>query len=189
MSGRYSEMPTEKWCPPPEEVRGQGSGNKQVANGEMDEGAQHVLSGVIKESNRQSETYYNLLLKEGMGREQARTVLPMGQYTEAYVTANLGDWLLFLKQRLNPHAQKEIRDFAEVVNAILSDLFPVTMEAFADYQLGGCRLSAQELEWVREALSQTVTVLRENPEVRKESLSAYLPTQRERQELWSKINV
>ena len=37
MSARYSVMPEEKWTPDPEDIRGQGTGNKQVGNGEREE--------------------------------------------------------------------------------------------------------------------------------------------------------
>lgn len=46
--------------------------------------------------------------------EQARMVLPQSMMTEYYVTANLAAWNRMLKQRLDGHAQKEIRDLAEI---------------------------------------------------------------------------
>lgn len=203
MSARYSEMPNEKWRPSESaELRGQGQGNKQVGNGDLDPMRQGVLHQGIIEFNDAAQAKYKELLELGLCREQARTVLPMGQYTEAYVTANLGDWLLFLKQRLSPHAQKEIRDFAEVIYSLLSDLFPVTMQAFMDYQLNSVRFSAQEIELLRNILQQEIKVesgsevvlLGDIPpkrwaqEIRKAVLSRFLPTKRERQEFWRKIS-
>ena len=153
MSARYSEMPQECWQPEAADVRGQGAGNKQVANGGLEEAQQAEAANIIGRTYHQIKLAYRQLLDMNVGREQARTVLPMGQYTEAYVTANLGDWLLFLKQRLNPHAQYEIRVYAEAVYAILADLFPVTMEAFMDYEVGGVRFSAQEMSCIRSLLN------------------------------------
>lgn len=202
MSARYSEMPEEKWCPKPIEVRGQGKSNKQVGDGDLDEQATKLGHILINSANTSSTAYYNELLSQGVCREQARTVLPMGQYTEAYVTANLGDWLLFLKARLNSHAQKEIRLFAEAIYKIFQDLFPVTMEAFADYQLGGVKMSAQEMQLLRTILNQEVKVTSGSetvllgdvppkhwaPSIRKHILSEHLDTKRERQDFWRKIN-
>lgn len=201
MSARYSSMPDAKWAPEPVDVRAQGQGNKQVGNGQMEDEPQRVLSSMIKDYNKQSASTYSTLLEEGMCREQARTILPQGQYTEAYVTANLGDWLLFLKARLNPHAQLEIRLFAEAIYSVLSDLFPITMEAFKDYQLDGVKLSAQEMETLKGLLNgdmgcwldehgeptEPVTVNLLLPEVRKALLEVHIPTKRERQEFWKKI--
>jgi len=204
MSARYSEMPEECWTPEPTEVRGQGSGNKQVANGGLHEDVQAEAHNAITKTYDQIRSAYRKLLDLGVGREQARTVLPMGQYTEAYVTANLGDWLLFLKQRLNPHAQYEIRVYAEKVYEILLQLFPVTMQAFMDYQVNGVKMSAQELETIRYWLNNSeinghelaepgcedysgvnLPNLRDNQ--RKGWLGRFLPTRRERQEFWKKI--
>jgi thymidylate synthase ThyX len=137
-----------------------------------------------------------------MCREQARTILPQGQYTEAYVTANLGDWLLFLKARLNPHAQLEIRLFAEAIYSVLSDLFPITMEAFKDYQLDGVKFSAQEIAALQTLLSgfgpseppsgvgaQPTPLMPSDwtVEQRQDFLTEHIPTKRERQEFWKKI--
>jgi thymidylate synthase (FAD) len=146
MSGRYSVMPDEKWTPSAEDVRGQGSDNKQVGNGELDENSSGVLSSMVKDYNRQSNSTYATLLKEGICREQARTVLPMGQYTEGVVTANLGDWMLFLKQRLDSHAQLEIRVYAEAIATMIEELFPAAMSAFYDYQLHSEQFSRMELK-------------------------------------------
>jgi thymidylate synthase (FAD) len=204
MSARYSEMPEEKWQPTePVDVRGQGQGNKQVGNGQLDPMHQGVIHTDITEFNEASQAKYEELLALGTCREQARTVLPMGQYTEAYVTANLGDWLLFLKARLSPHAQLEIRLFAQAINNILVDLFPVTMEAFKDYQLEGVKFSAQEMAALKEMLQHRVEVETQDdmsvsietpnqlhawPKVlRKRFLSKHIETKRERQDFWKKI--
>ena len=189
MSGRYSEMPKEKWQPAdPTDVRGQGKGNKQVGNGVLDPMHQGVLMQDVIEFNLASQAKYEELLDLGMCREQARTVLPMGQYTEAYVTANLGDWLLFLKARLSPHAQVEIKLFAEAIHNIFVDLFPNTMSAFDDYQFNSVTFSAQEMLWIREALASNVKLLDANPEDRKKSLELVgIESGRERQEFWKKL--
>ena len=187
MSGRYSEMPEECWTPQPQDIRGQGVGNKQVANGGLDEDAQRVAHNMIGKTYHVIRRAYECMLDDGVGREQARTVLPMGQYTEAYVTANLGDWMLFLRQRMDPHAQYEIRVYAMKVYEILLQLFPVTMQAFMDYQVNSVRLSAQEWAATQNALGSFVEDLTEEPEQRKNFLSKFIPTKRERQEFWKKI--
>lgn len=158
MSARYSEMPKEAWAPEPMDVRGQGQGNKQVGNGVLEEDERNLAALTISRCNHVVHNHYQDLLKQGVCREQARTVLPMGQYTEAYVTANLGDWLLFLKARLSPHAQLEIRVYAEAIYSIFCDLFPITMEAFKDYQVNGVKLSAQEMETLKAMLNSELGV-------------------------------
>lgn len=195
LSARYSVMPEDCWEPAPEDIRGQGTGNKQVGNGKLDSEVTTEASKLIAASNTNQKFVYDTLLNMGVCREQARTVLPVGQYTEGYVTANLGDWLLFLKQRLDPHAQKEIRVFAIAISEIFEKLFPVTMQAFYDYQLNAVTFSAQEMDLLRAILNgktldstyNAILPVYWDAETRKEILSEYIPTKRERQEFWQKI--
>jgi thymidylate synthase (FAD) len=154
MSGRYSVMPDEKWQPIlPDDIRGQGSGNKQVGSGKLSEAAEEDAFIAVESSNHRAQLDYQELLGLGVCREQARTVLPQGQYTEGVVTANLGDWMLLLKQRLDSHAQQEIRVYAEAIQQILNQLFPISMEAFRDYQLNRVVLSAREYSALKLMLS------------------------------------
>lgn len=149
MSARYSVMPDEKWEPVSHsDLRGQGVGNKQVGNGQLDEMYALVAYDSLRAANQASQAAYQDLLATGVCREQARTVLPVGQYTEGFVTANLGDWMLFLKQRLSDHSQLEIQVYAQAIEQILNELFPICMEAFRDYQLNRVIFSAQEMDLI-----------------------------------------
>ena len=172
MSGRYSVMPDEKWAPAlPEDIRGQGQGNKQVGNGKLDVEAEEDAFIAIESANHNSQLNYQELLNLGVCREQARAVLPQGQYTEGVVTANLGDWMLLLKQRLDPHAQLEIQVYAQAIEKILNELFPICMEAFRDYQLNRVVLSAAEHEVLMQLLAGKS--LRRGPYSAEELAAAY----------------
>lgn len=72
---------------------------------------------------------YKLLLDEGVAPEQARFVLPQGTYTEWYWTGSLAAYGRFYKQRIDPHAQWEIRQYAEAVGSIIQPLFPESWKA------------------------------------------------------------
>lgn len=153
MSGRYSVMPDEKWEPSADaKLRGQGTGNKQVGNGELEDGGTEGALTIISHNLNTQKTYEELLAM-GVCREQARTILPMGQYTECFVTGNLGEWMQVLRQRLDPHAQAEVRVYAEAIQQILNSLFPICMEAFRDYQLNRVVLSAAEYEVLVQLLA------------------------------------
>ena len=67
---------------------------------------------------------YNELLEAGVAPEQARFVLPQAMYTEWYWTGSLAAYARFYKQRIDPHAQWEIRQYAEAVGNIIRPLFP-----------------------------------------------------------------
>ncbi len=69
---------------------------------------------------------YNQLLENGVAPEQARFVLPQGMYTEWYWTGSLAAYARFYKQRIDNHAQWEIRKYAEAVGEIIRPHFPVS---------------------------------------------------------------
>lgn len=72
---------------------------------------------------------YNTLLEDGVAPEQARFVLPQGMFTEWYWTGSLAAYARFYKQRIDEHAQWEIRQYAEAVGKIISPLFPESWKA------------------------------------------------------------
>lgn len=72
---------------------------------------------------------YQTLLSEGVAPEQARFVLPQGTYTEWYWTGSLAAYGRFYKQRIDPHAQWEIRQYAEAVGSVIQPLFPESWKA------------------------------------------------------------
>lgn len=69
---------------------------------------------------------YDAMIKAGVAPEQARMVLPQSMYTEWYWTASLAAYARMCKQRLDPHAQQETRDVAELISGIIEPLFPVS---------------------------------------------------------------
>lgn len=89
----------------------------------------------------------------GMARELARMVLPMNAYTEWYWKIDLHNLLHFLSLRADPHAQKEIRVYADVICQIVADWLPNVWEAFVDYRLNAHSFSGLEMEALREMLN------------------------------------
>ena len=72
---------------------------------------------------------YEELLKSGVCPEQARIVLPQSMYTEFIETGSLAAYARLCKLRLDPHAQKEIQVYADMVSTILMEKFPVSWNA------------------------------------------------------------
>ena len=72
---------------------------------------------------------YNRLLEIGVAPEQARFVLPQGMYTEWYWTGSLAAYARFYSQRIDEHAQWEVRQYAEAVGKIIKPLFPFSWES------------------------------------------------------------
>lgn len=126
-SGRYAEMPMAFWSP--DEFRQQGASNKQAGEQPLPKAMQ--AHAAVEYAAAVSAAYdaYEQLLRLGVCREQARAVLPVATMTKFRVTGNLRNWLHFLRLRLDPHAQKEIRDDAEHVARIIQQHWPLTYTA------------------------------------------------------------
>lgn len=75
---------------------------------------------------------YNWMIESGVAPEQARMILPQSMYTEWYWTGSLAAYARFYKQRIDPHAQKEIQELAKLVGDIIEPLFTVSWKALTD---------------------------------------------------------
>ena len=60
--------------------------------------------------------WYNNAIKHGVAPEQARMFLPQNTMTEWYWTGSLAFFARVCKQRLDPHAQQETREIAQMIN-------------------------------------------------------------------------
>lgn len=126
-SGRYAEMPTAFWSP--EEFRAQASTNKQAGEDALPRDIQTLAAVEYAAAVSAAYDAYEQLLKLGVCREQARAVLPLAAMTKFRVKGNLRNWIHFLRLRLHPHAQKEIRDLAASVARLLYQYWPLTYTA------------------------------------------------------------
>lgn len=109
-------------------------------------------SELLNEAYASARDAYTGLLGRGVSREDARITLPLGQYTEWYWKIDLHNLFHFLKLRLDPHAQHQIRDYAKEVARIVRNCVPMSWEAFEEYQLYAVTLSRTE---ARERLGQS----------------------------------
>ncbi len=79
---------------------------------------------------------YQSLVSKGLRKEQARMVLPLGAFTEMWMTIDLRNLLHFLNLRLDAHAQFEMRDLAAKMYAITMAHFPITCAMWEKYGRG-----------------------------------------------------
>lgn len=73
---------------------------------------------------------YQMALEDGVAREVARDVLPVGIYTQFYATCNPRNLMQFLTLRNASNALFEIRDTAEQMEDFLEQEMPLTWKAF-----------------------------------------------------------
>ena len=125
ISGRY--VPVEDFYTP-EIFRQQSEDNKQATEGAVkdQETAKHHWDVAMFHAKEQ----YDKLLKMGVGKEQARGILPLNQYTEVYWTASFQAIMNFIELRYEKTSQWEIQEYAKVLLDIVTELFPETTKAW-----------------------------------------------------------
>ncbi len=153
-SARYSIVREEFHEPASSDVGFQSKDNKQGRSSEEvpTELIERFLA-TLKEDRETAYSHYESFLGDNVARELARTVLPLSTYSQFYWEMNLHNLFHFLRLRMDAHAQKEIRDFANQVAICAQAVAPVAWEAFEEYKLHGRSFSRTELEIVRRMLS------------------------------------
>ncbi len=127
------------------EWRTQSTDNKQGSGGFLDIDAGGPLTEAESQLHEAARAAYEARIAAGVAREQARKDLPLCTYTEAYWKVDLHNLLHFLALRMDPHAQKEIRDYATLIGReIVARWVPLTWEAFEDFRLGAVAYSRLE---------------------------------------------
>jgi len=126
VSRRYVD--TQPECYNPTDIRERDQNLKQGSkltnieqNDEVSQTIQHIQDDLI--------VFYNRLLELKVAPELARGVLPQSMYTEFIETGSLSAYARLCKLRLDPHAQFEIRQYAQAVSDLIQTKFPVCWES------------------------------------------------------------
>lgn len=129
MSARYIPLPNENYTPDLERLKHAARGNRQAegTSAFVERYAYDWLSK-LPEMYDMIERFYQRGLDSGVPKEIARLVLPVGRYSAMRASANLRNWLGFLKLRCDPSAQWEIRQYANAVAEIVQQKFPRVYE-------------------------------------------------------------
>ena len=141
-STRYSLAIDSTQATGADEWRTQASANRQGSAEPLPGPAGERFSVAERDLQDHARRVYEERLQAGIAREQARKDLPLSTYTEAYWKIDLHNLLHFLALRMDPHAQLEIRRYAEAIGReIVAPLFPLAWEAFLDYRVEALRLT------------------------------------------------
>ncbi|HOA22682.1 MAG TPA: FAD-dependent thymidylate synthase [Aggregatilineales bacterium] len=134
-SGRYTPFDDEDfYIPPPDRWRKQSPSNKQGSEGTVSEehGAQYTQA--LTDLTEQSFALYSDALARGIAKEQARLFLPgWSAYYIAVCKVDAWNLMHFLRLRMAPDAQWEIRQYANAIHEIFREVLPWTAEAFDLY--------------------------------------------------------
>jgi thymidylate synthase (FAD) len=129
---RYAKATDDFYVPEAADVRTQvgkpGAYRFEPVDDELAETTRDELRAVYE----QAYDTYTRLVDQGVARELARSVLPVGAYTQFYWTVNARALMNFVSLRNSEFAQLEIRRYAEAVEAFFAELMPVTHEAFLE---------------------------------------------------------
>jgi thymidylate synthase (FAD) len=164
-SARYSILDREFYIPAPEHLAAQSLSNRQ-GRGDVLTGdeAAGVLAVLRDDAARNYDHYAEMLnedpngnpadpARQGLARELARMNLTLNTYTQWYWKTDLHNLFHFLSLRADPHAQYEIRIYAEAMLRTVAAWVPLATQAFHDYRLGAATLSAGMLAVVKRMLS------------------------------------
>jgi thymidylate synthase (FAD) len=152
----------EFYIPEPSHLAAQSRVNNQ-GRGEVLEGpeAARVLATLRRDAEAAYDHYEAMLSTEGqqgLARELARMNLPMNVYTQWYWKIDLHNLFHFLRLRADPHAQYEIRAYADALCDVVRDWVPAAYAAFEDYRLNAVQFSGKGTEALRRMLrGETVT--------------------------------
>lgn len=160
-SARYSILDSEFYIPAPEHMAAQSAVNRQGRGDVLAaDDAAAVMDILRDDAIRTYRNYETMLSTEeegyGLARELARINLTVNTYTQWYWKIDLHNLMHFLALRLDPHAQYEIRVYAEAMLKILHAWVPQTAAAFEDYRRGAVTFSAGMLKIVRRMLAGEV---------------------------------
>lgn len=137
MSGRYVALPDVNYIPSlkrllmsPDPTNRQAGAEKGAPplTIENAEAFRQDLARVYKDI----EAVYQRALKNGVTKELARLPVPVARYSKMRASANLLNWLRFLRLRMETDAQWEAREYANLVGELVAIHFPRTWELFTE---------------------------------------------------------
>jgi thymidylate synthase (FAD) len=170
-SARYSILDREFYIPAPEQLAAQSVANRQ-GRGDVLTGAEAArVLDILKQDSTSAYDHYAEMLneseagetidaeKQGLARELARMNLSLNFYTQWYWKIDLYNFMHFLSLRADPHAQYEIRVYAEAMLDVLRKWVPLTADAFDQHRLHATTLSKNALGAIKRMLKgETVTL-------------------------------
>jgi thymidylate synthase (FAD) len=105
-------------------LRSQDLKNKQASHDDMDPITVSALDYQIEQLYAKAQRVYDLLIEQGVAKECARSVLPLGTPTRMYMSGSVRSWLHYIEIRAGIETQLEHRLIAEDIKEIFVNEFP-----------------------------------------------------------------
>ena len=170
-SARYSIMSREFYIPRPEDMAMQSTANMQGREDVLSPEESAKMIKLLTDDSQQCYDHYQEMLNEdekgnilkeensALARELARMNLTLNFYTEWYWKINLHNLFHFLALRADPHAQYEIRVYADVMLNLVKEWVPLAYEAFMEYRVNSVAFSGNAVKAIKAMLNgEEVTV-------------------------------
>ena len=148
----YFPIGDQFYTPSNEEFKYQDKLNRQGRGKEMDKNDfEKAKENFISDKKRELEIARQLR-EQGINAPEdiVRMVKGVGFYTMVWRTGDTHNLGNFLRLRLDVHAQKEVRELAQLVNYAVSLHTPIAHEAINNYVINGMRLSEKEIRLMQE---------------------------------------
>ena len=131
-SQRYADTKELGSAPIPH-LRRQDNKNRQNSTDDLVEtlGPEKLASFYRRTSQlfEEAEHLYSEMVSQGIAKECARNILPLGTQTKLYMNGSIRSWIHYLQLRCDPGTQFEHRQIAEWIKQIFCKQFPVIGEA------------------------------------------------------------
>src|SRR5712672_2486150 len=164
-SARYSILDKEFYIPDPEHLAAQATVNRQGRGDVLQGAAARRVLDLLREDAERAYAGYGAMLNEdeagapldpdrpGLARELARMNLSLNVYTQWYWKTDLHNLLHFLSLRADPHAQYEIRAYADAMRETVQRWVPLACAAFVEYRMNAATISATGLKVIQRMLA------------------------------------
>ena len=110
-------------------LRSQDLKNKQASHDDLDPAKVDLMSKQIQQIYHSTFDYYEYLLSQGVAKECARSILPLGTPTRLYMSGSIRSWIHYIQIRAGVETQLEHRLIAEAVKDIFEQQLPSVYEA------------------------------------------------------------
>ena len=131
-SQRYADV-EELEFPTPPDLRLQDPSNRQNSIDNLDSDKKRSLECVIYSNYLHTYDLYKNLLKDGIAKECAREILPMGTPTRLYMNGTLRSWIHYCDLRCGNGTQKEHRAIALDIKQLIKQNYPQVYEVISRF--------------------------------------------------------
>ena len=110
-------------------LRSQDLKNKQASHDDLDPEKVALMEKQIQQLYHSTFDYYEYLLSQGVAKECARSILPLGTPTRLYMSGTIRSWIHYVQIRAGVETQPEHRLIAEAIKDIIEEQLPNLYEA------------------------------------------------------------